>query len=306
MPSGSSAKVVIVAVFANAAIATIKFVAAFFTASSAMLSEAIHSVVDTGNQALLLLGIQMSKRPADIRHPFGYGKERYFWSFIVAVLLFSMGGGMAIYEGIIHIANPEPLRDPTWAYVVIAAAMIFEAYAWRLAYKEVKSKANGRNIFSAIRHSKEMASVTVLLEDTAALLGLVVALVGIFLGHWFHDPWYDGVASIVIGCMLGIVALILIIESRGLLLGEGVDPKVVVRVKEIAKSHEAVNDARNVLTMHFSPEEALLNLEIEFNKGTSAQEIIKAVQSIEKEIMSEFPYINRIFVESAPLGRAVD
>jgi cation diffusion facilitator family transporter len=306
MPSGSSVKVVLAAIFANGAIAIIKFTAAFFTASSAMLSEAIHSVVDTGNQALLLLGIKMSQRPPDLQHPFGHGKERYFWSFIVAVLLFSMGGGMAIYEGIIHIMNPEPLQDPTWAYLVIIAAMIFEGYAWRLAYKEVKSKADGRNIFSAIRHSKEMTSVTVLLEDTAAILGLLVALVGIFLGHWQNDPWYDGVASIIIGCMLGVVALILIIESRGLLLGEGVDPKIVASVKEIAVGDPVVSDARNILTMHFSPQEALLNLEIEFKEGTSAKDMINAVQRIEKQIMEAHPHLYKIFVEASPLRKAAD
>lgn len=304
MASGSSIKVVIVAVLANGAIAVIKFVAAYLTASSAMLSEAIHSVVDTGNQTLLLLGIKMSARPPDETHPFGYGKERYFWSFIVAVLLFSMGGGMAIYEGIIHIMNPQPLEDPTWAYVVIIAAMIFEGYAWTLAYRAIRSQADGKGILSAIRDSKEMASVTVLLEDTAAILGLLTALVGIFLGHFYHDPWYDGVASIVIGCMLGVVALILIIESRGLLLGEAVDPKVVASIKEIAMANRNICNAKNILTMHFGPEEALVNLEIEFNEGTSAQEMLNAVQRVEKQIIEKHPHLKRVFIEATPLTKA--
>ena len=208
MSSASSTKVVLVAIGANFSIAITKFVAAFLSGSSAMLSEAIHSLVDTGNQTLLLLGITFSKRPSDETHPFGYGKERYFFTLIVAVLLFGMGGGMAIYQGITHLIRPTPLENPMYAYGVLLFAAIFEGYTWMVALKEVRSRSNGRSVWKMIRDTKDLSVVTVLLEDTAALSGVLVAFLGIFFGHLLNNPYLDGLASLVIGIMLCFVASI--------------------------------------------------------------------------------------------------
>jgi cation diffusion facilitator family transporter len=300
MSSASSKKVVLVAIGANFSIAITKFVAAFLSGSSAMLSEAIHSLVDTGNQTLLLLGITFSKRPSDETHPFGYGKERYFFTLIVAVLLFGMGGGMAIYQGITHLIRPTPLENPIYAYGVLLFAAIFEGYTWVIALKEVRSRSNGRTVWKMIRDTKDLSVVTVLLEDTAALSGVLVAFLGIFFGHLLNNPYLDGLASLVIGIMLCFVASILILESRNLLLGESADPDVVKGIRALAEKDPAVAGANYPLTMHFGPDDVLLNLEIQFHNSLSAEELVAAVSRLEKAISEQHPNVNRIFIEAAP------
>lgn len=221
MASGSKIAIY-AAIGGNLAIAMMKFTAAGLSGSSAMLSEGVHSLVDTGNGGLLLFGIHKSKQPPDATHPFGYGKELYFWALIVAVLIFGVGGGISIYEGILHLIHPAPLEDPAWSYVVLGLATVFEAFVFIVAFRAFQDiKGEEQNIWQAIKTSKDPTTFTVLFEDAAALLGLIVAFVGIFLAHYFNNPYLDGVASVVIGVILATVAVLLVYESKGLLVGEG-------------------------------------------------------------------------------------
>ncbi|MFC1834568.1 cation diffusion facilitator family transporter [Thermodesulfobacteriota bacterium] len=300
MSSASSKKIVWFAVAANSSIAVTKFLAAFATGSSAMFSEAIHSVVDTGNQCLLLLGMSQSQKPPDESHPFGYGKEVYFWTLIVAVVLFSMGGGVALYEGISHLIHPRAMGDPTWAYVVLAAGMVFEGISWFIAVKEVRSRAKGRTMWQQVRASKDMSVITVLLEDTAALLGLTIAFLGIFFGHMLNNPYLDGCASVAIGVMLSFVALVLVRESKGLLVGESADPATVASIRDLVVDDPFVVDVKSVLTMHFGPNEVLLNVELLFEDGISEDDSVRAVIRLERAILERHPDMKRIFIEAVP------
>ncbi|MGI8543456.1 MAG: cation diffusion facilitator family transporter, partial [Aridibacter sp.] len=278
MASGSKTAVY-AAIIGNAAIAVMKFAAAAFTGSSAMLSEGIHSVVDTGNGGLLLLGINRSKQPADATHPFGYGKEIYFWSLIVAVLIFGAGGGISIYEGIRHIIHPSPLEDPFWSYIVLGLAMVFEGIVFVVAYREfMASVEEDETIFQAIKNSKDPTTFTVLFEDSAALLGLLVAFVGIFLAHYFNQPVLDGAASVTIGVILATVALFLVYESKGLLVGEGANPKTLEDIRKLAEAEPGVKKVINPLTMHFGPHTILLTVDIEFDEKLSAAEVEETIE----------------------------
>jgi cation diffusion facilitator family transporter len=223
----SPLKVILAALIGNSLIAVTKFAAAAFTGSSAMFSEAIHSCVDTGNQALLLYGLKRAKRPADARHPFGYGRELYFWAFVVAILLFSIGAGFSIYEGLEKIKHPEPIADAYVNYIVLGLAIVFESVSWWVAVKEFNLTRGRRGYLEAVQVSKDPSIFTVLLEDTAALLGLFVALVGIALSEILAMPVFDGVASVVIGGILALAAIVLAYETKALLIGEGADPEVV-------------------------------------------------------------------------------
>jgi cation diffusion facilitator family transporter len=289
------------AIAGNLAIAVTKLTAAFFTGSSAMLSEGIHSLVDTGNGWLLLLGFRKSQKPADATHPFGHGKELYFWSLVVAILIFALGGGMSIYEGVTHLSHAK-LHDPTWNYVVLGVAFVFESISSVFAYKAFRREMAGQGVFKTIRASKDPTSFTVLFEDTAALLGLIVAFLGIFLGHLLQNPYLDGVASIVIGAILAVVAGFLAFESKGLLIGEGVDPQVLASIRSIAGKDPAVREVRKSLTMHFSPTDVLLNLDIRFQGDLKAEEVAAAIDRLEKAIRDQHPEINHIFVEAKSLG----
>jgi cation diffusion facilitator family transporter len=293
-----SAKVVYAAMAVNLGIAATKFLAAAVSGSSAMLSEAIHSVVDTGNQLLLLLGLRRSRRPPDEEHPFGHGKELYFWSLVVAVLWFGVGGGMALYEGVLQLLRPRPLEDPFWAYVVLAVAAVFESVSFTVATRELLRRRGPPQLWLRVRLSKDPAVFSTFLEDFAALLGLAVAFVGVYLGHRFRNPYFDGAASVIIGAIVSLVALTLVYETRGLLIGESASPKVVADIRKIAMSDRAVSDARTPLTMHLAPFDILLNLEVEFKKGISADEQIEAVERIEKAIREKYPSIKRIFIEA--------
>src|SRR6266478_765474 len=298
-----SKKAIYAAIGGNIGIAVTKFVAAAFTGSSAMLSEGIHSLVDTGNGGLLLLGIRMSRRPADANHPFGHGKELYFWSLVVAILIFALGGGMSVYEGVTHLTHPHA-SDPTWNYVVLGFAFFFEGGSSFFAYKAFRKEMRGQGIFETIRASKDPTTFTVLFEDTAALLGLIVAFLGIFLGHQLNNPYLDGVASIVIGAILAVVAVFLAYESKGLLIGEGVDPKTLASIRSIARNDPAVAEVRKSLTMHFSPNEVLLTLELGFKKHLTAEKIAAAVNRLEKKIRDQHPEIKHIFIEAKSLYEA--
>lgn len=285
------------AIIGNAAIAVIKFIAGAMTGSSAMISEGIHSVVDTGNGGLLWHGLRRGARPADAGHPFGHGMEVYFWSLIVAVSIFGVGGGMSIYEGITHIRHPAALEDPLINYIVLAVAMVFEAVSFSVAWSAFRKHKKGRRVFAAIRHGKDPSLFTVLFEDTAALLGLVVAFIGVFLSHQLDAPVLDGTASIVIGTILVSAALWLAYESRSLLVGEAADPELVAAVRDIALTDPGVVGLGKVLTMHLGPEEVLLNIEVQFTPGSTAEEIHAAIHRIEGHIRAPFPEVTRIFIE---------
>ena len=301
----SESKTAIVAAIAgNLAIAVTKFIAGAFTGSSAMLSEGIHSVVDTGNGALLLLGVRNSKRPPDATHPFGHGGEIYFWSLVVAILIFALGGGMSVYEGVTHLRHPNLIGDPTWNYVVLALAIVFESISFYFALKAFRKEQGKQGVWQTIRGSKDPTTFTILFEDTAALLGLVVALIGIFLGHQLNNPYLDGAASITIGVILGIVAAFLAYESKGLLIGEGVNPQTLESIRAIAITDPAVAEIRNALTMHFGPHDVLLTLDIRFEKELTAAEIAAAIEELEKKIQVRHPDIKHVFIEAKSLTEA--
>ena len=257
---------------ANVAIAVTKFAVAGVTGSSSMLSEGIHSAVDTFNGGLLLIGLKLSQRPATPEHPFGHGKELYFWSLIVAVLIFGLGGGVSFYEGVQHIRHPEPLRDPLWNYIVLAAAAVFEGASFTIALRQFLKEAGSTPFWEALHRSKDPTHYTVLAEDAAALMGLLVATVGIALSHWLAMPALDGVASLVIGVLLAGVAILLIRESHGLLIGEGIRPETARAIRSLALAQPAVRDVGRVLSMYIGPDDVLVTMDLDFADGTQAAE----------------------------------
>ena len=304
--AAESKKAVVAAIIGNVAIAAIKFVAGSITGSSAMISEGIHSLVDTGNGGLLYYGLNRGARPADEHHPFGHGMEVYFWSLIVAVSIFGIGGGMSIYEGITHIQHPVTLHNPTVNYIVLAFAVLFESLSFSVAWRAFRGTRGARRTLSAIHHGKDPSLFTVLFEDTAALLGLVVAFFGVFLSHKLDLPVLDGLASVVIGCILVSAALWLAYESRSLLVGEAADPEMVAGIRRIVLADPAVRGLGVVLTMHLGPEDVLLNIEVLFTPGLPAEEIHAAVHRIEEAINVPYPEVSRIFIEVEALRGATE
>lgn len=286
------------ALAANLAIAVMKFVASFFTGSSAMLSEGIHSTVDSGNQLLLLLGISRSKKPADDTHPFGYGKEIYFWTLIVAVLIFGIGGGMSVYEGISHIQHPSELKDPTWNYWVLIGAIIFEGASFVVAIRHFNKARAGNGFFKELSESKDPTLFAVIYEDAAALLGLIIALAGVYLAHAFQNPMIDGISSIVIGIILAVVAIIMVIESRHLLVGESARPLMVKSIHKIVDDHPQVENVHPPLTMQLSPNEVLLVLNIYFEESLSGNAMVDAIDDLEQQIRDKHPEVVKIYIES--------
>jgi cation diffusion facilitator family transporter len=292
------------AIAANVAIAATKFLVASVTGSSAMLSEGIHSAVDTGNGVLMLIGRRLSERQATPEHPFGHGKELFFWSLIVAVLVFGLGGGLSILEGIQHVMNPVPLRDPKWNYVVLFAAALFEGTSFIVALRVFLREKGNRRFWSALHASKDPMTYTVLGEDFAALAGLAVAAIGIFISHEYNLPQADGAASIVIGVILAGVAVLLIREARGLLIGEGIRPDTAAAIRELLGRHPLVRSVGPLLSMYIGPEQVLLTLDVEFDPKASAGSISRAVKSLEQEIRMRFDKITRIYIEArAPDAR---
>jgi cation diffusion facilitator family transporter len=284
----------------NTAIAITKFIVAGITGSSSMLSEAIHSTVDTGNSVLLLVGMKRSKRKGDAEHPFGYGREIYFWSLIVAILIFGLGGGMSIYEGIQHIRHPEPLTDPKWNYIVLAAAAVFEGISFGIAIHAV-FKAKGKEpFFKALHDSKDPSTFTVVAEDSAALAGLAIAAIGVFASHYFEMPVLDGAASVAIGLLLAAVAVVLIWESRGLLVGEGMDKNTARAVRDMVEEDPMVMKSGFPLTMYLGPEEVLMTLDVEFKNDMPAEQVFESVRRIESAIRARFKRVKRIYIESNP------
>ena len=298
MASHSSKKVIYAALAGNGLIAISKFWAAAYTGSAAMFSEAIHSVVDTGNQCLLLYGLKRAKRPADKTHPFGYGMEVYFWSFVVAILIFGLGAGISINEGIAKVNNPHPVTDPFINYIVIGFSVVFEALAFSLAYKEFYKSKGSQNWIKAIRASKDPAIFTVLFEDFAALIGLIVAGIAIYLGDVLNMPILDGIASIVIGVILAVTASCLAFECKGLLMGESASEAVLKGIKDIIKEESQVLHINEILTMHLGPHDILLNLSLDFKDELSSGNVEETISKLELGIKSKFPEIKRVFIEA--------
>ncbi len=296
--AGNSKKAIVAALVGNAAIAVTKFAAALFTGSSAMLSEAVHSVADTSNQALLLYGLKRSDKPADKRHPFGYGMEMYFWAFVVAVVLFALGSGISIYEGIHKIQDPTPVTDPYINYIVLGLAIVFEASVFYIAAKEFGKSLGKRTIMQELRHSKDPGLFTVLLEDAAAMLGLVFALVGLGLGQLLDMPVLDGWASVAIGVLLAFISVFLAYETKGLLLGEAADPEVIDGIRKIVGANDGILQINELLTMHMGPADVLLNLSVDFKDTISSKIVEKTITEIESEIKAVYPEVKRIFIEA--------
>jgi cation diffusion facilitator family transporter len=295
----AESKVAIVAAIAgNVAVAATKFVAAAFSGSSAMLSEGIHSLVDTGNGALLLFGLRQSRRPPDFTHAFGHGKELYFWSLIVAIMIFALGGGMSLYEGITHLSQPKPLADPFWNYVVLGCAFCFEGttllFGWK-AFRIVKGK---RSVLEAMHRSKDPSTFIVVFEDSGALLGLVIAFFGVFLGHQLRNPYLDGIASIVIGLVLATMSLFLAYETKGLLIGEGVESETLERIRSLVEADPGVAHVSRLLTMYFGPHEVMLTLEVKFRDELAAVGVRATVARVHKTVRREYPDITRIYFDS--------
>jgi cation diffusion facilitator family transporter len=302
--AGSESRLVVYAAMAgNVAIAIAKFVGAGVTGSSAMLSEGVHSTIDTGNGALLLLGLRLSRRPADERHPFGHGKELYFWSLIVAVLIFGVGGGISAYEGLLHLMRPVAVENVGWNYAILGCAALFEGSSLTIALRQFWRDKGPRGFWDAMRRSKDPAVFTIVAEDSAALLGIALAALGIFTSRWLDMPRLDGVASVLIGLLLAAVASFLVWQCRRLLVGEAVDPEMTDALLAIAADESKVLRTAWPMTMHFGPHEVLLALDAQFHAGTPVQEIQGAVNRIEQRIRERFPEVNRIYIEARQVGQ---
>jgi cation diffusion facilitator family transporter len=301
MPEQPRPVVVYAAITANFVIAITKFAAAYFSGSAAMLSEGVHSLVDTGDQLLLLHGVRRSRRPADQQHPFGYGLELYFWGLVVAMMLFSFGGVVSFYEGVTRLLHPRPLENPTANYVVLGVAFIFESTSWIIAMRELLSTGRRQSIWRAVRSSKDVSVYTVIGEDSAALLGLLAAFAGVYLGHRWGVAWPDAVASLIIGMILIVVALFLAAETKGLLLGERANMQIIEDIRRIVCEDSSVALTSQPLTMHFGPHQILLNLEVEFKPEMTTPEIAAAIERLERKIRDRHVEVSRIFIEARAL-----
>lgn len=296
--AGSSKKVIYAALLGNALISVTKFIAAIMTGSSAMFSEGIHSLVDTGNQVLLLFGMKQAKKPADEKFPFGHGKEVYFWSFIVAILIFAVGAGVSMYEGIHNILAPTPIENANINYIVLGLALIFEGAAWFFAFKEF-SKAKGQwGYIEAVQRGKDPTMFVVLFEDSAAMLGLLIAALGIFLSQTTGILWFDGLASVLIGLILAGTAIWLAHETKGLLIGESANTQAIDGIRKIVAARDEVENVNELLTMHMGPDYVLVNISIDFNDKLSAGRLEQVIADVTQQIKQAFPYVKRVFIEA--------
>lgn len=302
MPS-KSLRVVYAAMLANSAIAASKFAVAAITGSAAMLAESFHSCADIGNELLLLLGLKRSGQPADLEHPFGHGRELYFWAFVVAVSMFVMGGTVSVYLGVDRLLRPShDLGDPTWNYVVLGVATVFEGLSWIVGLRELNRRRRPQqSLLHLIHSSKDPLVFTVFVEDTAALLGLAIAFVGVLLSHRLNMPSLDPIASIVIGALLILAAGALAWETGGLLVGEGVDEKTAASLLELIRADPAVSSVGRVLTMQLAPEEVLLVADVSFRRNLNTSELEQAVNRIESRIQRRHPSMKRLYFEAESL-----
>jgi cation diffusion facilitator family transporter len=296
--AGSSKKAIYAALVGNALIAVTKFAAASYTGSAAMMSEGIHSLVDTGNQVLLLYGIKRASRPASAEFPFGHGKEIYFWSFVVAMLIFALGGTVSIYKGWQHLAHPAEISSLTINYVVLGLALVFEGAALWVAFKEFNRSRGSRSIIEAIRRGKDPTLFVVVFEDSAALLGLLIALVGLILYQLTGNSIFDGLASILIGVVLILTAIALAIESKNLLIGESADPRIVAAIHETVAANSRVLSVNEVATLHMGPEFIVATLSIDFVDSMSAEELEATVTRLNGRIKAIDKRLQRVFIEA--------
>ena len=294
------------AIAGNLVIAVTKFVAAVFTGSSAMLSEGIHSVVDTGNGWLMLLGVRKSRKPPDADHPFGHGHELYFWTLIVGVLIFAVGGGMSVYEGITHILHPSSPENVVWSYGVLGIAVVFEGTTWLFGWKAFSAERGRKGVLEAIHETKDPSTFTVLLEDSAALLGLIFAFFGIFLGSQLGLPQLDGVASVLIGLLLCAVAVLMVYESKGLLIGEGLDRESLKSIRALVEADPGVERVGHLHTMYLGPHEVLLTIELRFKSEITSVGVRQAARRLREAIQSQHPDVSRIFFGAEALSEEGD
>jgi cation diffusion facilitator family transporter len=293
----SSVRTILAALAGNLAIAIAKYVAAGVTGSSAMLSEAIHSTVDTGNELLLLYGLRRARRPADPEHPFGHGLQLYFWTFVVAVMIFGLGAVVAFIEGLHKLGDPHPVEHVYVNYIVLGVSMLFEIGSWTVAFREFRAQG-GRSWLAAARRSKDPTVFTVLFEDTAALLGLIAAFVGVALADVLDRPIFDGLASLAIGVILVVTAAFLAYESQSLLTGEAAQPETRSAIARVASETPGVVGINEILTMHFGPRDLLVALSLDFDDAISAARVEAAVALLEGRLKTEFPEVARVFVEA--------
>lgn len=284
------------ALAANVGIATAKFAAAAITGSSSMATEGVHSLVDSGNQMLMLYGQRRAGRPADTAHPFGYGRELYFWTLIVAILIFAVGAGVSTYEGIVHIRDPHSIDDPTMNYLVLAMAFLLEGASWVIAVREFNRKRNGRNWWLAVRRSKDPPGFIVLFEDSAALLGLAIAACGVWASVHYADPRIDGMASIGIGLILGCVAVLLARESKGLLIGEAADPELIARLRQVMDGHPRIDSVNHIRTIHTAPESVFVAISADFVDDLRMGEAETVIEELEERMKALSPAITSIYI----------
>jgi len=296
--SQGSRLVVYVALAGNLAIAIAKFVAAAVSGSSAMLSEGVHSLVDTVNEVLLLHGLRRAERRPTPTHPFGYGRELYFWSFIVALLVFAMGAGISLYEGIMHLRQPQPAESHGLAYAVLAVSFAFEGTSWWIALREFRRRKGKLGYFAAFRQSKDPSTFTVLLEDSAALLGLLIAFAGLLAAQLLEMPELDGVASIGIAAVLAVTAFLLARETKGLLIGESANREVIARIRELAQRYPEVPRVHEILTMHMGPDFILANIAIEIACDVPRARAHEILDALDRDIKRADPRVKRVFIES--------
>jgi cation diffusion facilitator family transporter len=289
-------RTLLIAFAANLGIAASKFVAAAITGSSAMLTEGVHSVVDSTNQLMLMWGRRQSRKPADKYHPFGYGRELYFWSFVVAVLVFALGAGVSVYEGILHIMEPEEAVSPIVAYVVLLVAFLLEGWSTLEAFREFRDAKGDLGWFAAIKRSKDPPSFIVLLENGAAMAGIVAAAIGVFLSQLTANPFFDGAASVVIGVILGFTALLLARESKGLLIGEAADPDLVAGLRALVTNKPGVVGVGHVMTVHSAPDQITVMINVDFRDDMRAGDVEKLVDETEREAAERWPDVRRLFI----------
>ena len=300
MSASSSKKVIFAALAGNSLIAVTKFTAAAMTGSSAMLSEGIHSLVDTGNQILLLHGMKQAQKPASENFPFGHGKEIYFWAFAVAIMIFAVGAGVSIYEGIHHILDPQPMKDAFINYIVLGLSILFEGGAWYLAFREFGKAKGDLGYIEAVQRGKDPTMFVVLFEDSAALLGLLFALVGVAMAQYTGNPVYDGVASVLIGLVLGGTAIWLAVETKSLLIGESANRQVVEGIRRHINAESSIQHVNEILTMHMGPEYILVNISVDFKDDIPAGRIEQTIMELDRKIKSAFPEVKRVFIEAEP------
>jgi cation diffusion facilitator family transporter len=294
--ASGSTRVIVTALAANLGIAVAKFAAAGVTGSSAMLTEGVHSLVDCTNQGLLLYGGRRARKAADALHPLGYGRELYFWSFVVAILVFALGAGVSIYEGILHILHPEPTTDPIIAFIVLGVSFALEGWSTIEAIREFGKSRGGRSWLSAIRDSKDAPTIVILLENGGAIIGLALAALGIGLSLLTHNPVWDGLASVLIGLVLAGLAIVLLIEAKGLLIGESADPALVEALRASAEAHDGLDKVIDVLTVHHAPDQIVAIIDADFDDRISAGDVERIVRDIEARVAADFPVVTRLYV----------